>query len=140
MVSFLINIEIILLIIVSGCATTRQLVPKIELGKCPSDKACVYVIRPAAIWGAGMHYAVKDNDKEIGLTGPRSYLAWQREPGQVHIWSRGFNEYTTNFYASAGETYYILQFVDTLNGEYGGISLISKEEALKYLKSCHPAK
>ncbi len=123
-----------------GCATPRQLVPKIESGQCPSDKACIYVIRPAAIWGAAMHYAVKDNDKEIGLTGPRSYLAWQREPGQVHIWSRGFNEYTTDFNAVAGQTYYVLQYIDTGNGEYGGISLISKEEAVKYLRSCHPAK
>jgi len=127
-----------------GCASVIQYVPKIEnqgdFSYCPADKARIYVIRPAAIWGAAMHYAVRDNDQDIGLTGPQSYLCWQRDHGQVHIWSRGFNEYTCNFYAAAGQTYYLLQYLDTLNGEYGGLSLISREEALKYLKSCHPAK
>ena len=78
-----------LLVLCFGCATPMQYVPSIDYnvskGNCPSDKTCIYVLRPATYFGAALHFEISDNNTVIGMTGPGSYLSWQREPGQVNL-------------------------------------------------------
>ncbi len=130
------------LVFICGCATPIQYVSGIEYsssGNCPADKACIYVFRPAAFFGSVVHFVISDNDKAIGMTGPNSYLAWQRDPGSVLLESRGENTETLTFTAEAGKSYYILQMMEPGFGSAeNSIRFISKDEANRYLKSCHP--
>ena len=125
----------------SGCATARQWIPNISsvAQGCPSDKACIYVMRPALI-GSAIHFVVYDNNKGVGETGPRSYLAWQREPGEVTLVSQAENNARISFTAEEGQIYYVLQSVEIgFMTSRNSLKLISEDQALKYLKACHLA-
>jgi len=145
--SILINCRgflLLLLIFIWGCATAIQYAPIIKYGSnsnnCPADKVCIYVIRPASFVGSVLHFVVSDNNTEIGVTGPDSYLAWQRDPGTVNLESKAENIDNYNFIAKAGQSYYVLQSVEP--GIISGRNIIrpiSKDEAEVYLKKCHPA-
>jgi len=131
-------------LLLSGCATPMQYVPSIDYnvnkGNCPTDKACIYVFRPASYFGGALHFEISDNNSVIGMTGPGSYLAWQREPGQVNLQSKAENTDNYNFTAEAGQNYYVLQTVEMgILSARSIIRPISKEEAEGYLNSCHPA-
>ncbi len=131
---------VIFMICLSGCATARQWAPAVEkVGVCPPEKACIYVMRPANL-GSMLHFIVKDNDNLVGETGPRSYLAWQRDPGEVNLTSHAEDVAKFGFTAQAGRTYYFLQsFKFGIISARNSIDSISEDEALKYLALCHKA-
>lgn len=131
---------VVCMICLSGCATAQQWAMPVEkVGSCPFDKACIYVIRPANLGGA-MHFLVKDNDNAVGQTGPRSYLAWQRNPGEVNLTSQAEDEAKVTFLAQAGHTYYILQsFQWGVLTARNSLDFISEDQAFQYLKSCQQA-
>ena len=133
-----------ILIFISGCATPRQWAPGINYApnsdKCPADKACIYVIRPAVSIGGAAQFYIVDNKSGIGITGPGSYLAWARDPGTVNLVSQGENDVKLDFKAEAGQTYYVLQALKMgMMSADSSLKLITKEEAMGYLKSCSPA-
>ncbi len=137
-------VALIFAVFVSGCATPHQYSMPIEqkdiaAKTCPADKSCLYVVRPASMGGA-LHFLIKDNDILIGETGPRSYLAWQREPGPVNLVSVSEDKVSLGFEAQAGQSYYILQsFKIGILTARSAISLITKDEALRYMKTCKMA-
>ncbi len=136
---------IVVMLICTGCATPRQWSMPIDqkdlaAKTCPADKSCIYVIRPVSMGGA-MHFVIKDNDVRVGETGPRSYLAWLREPGAVNLVSVSENTAALGFEAQAGQNYYILQSVKMgILTARSAISFISQDEALSYMKNCKLAK
>jgi hypothetical protein len=135
----------LIILFITGCATAEQWAPPINygnnfLGECPSDKACIYVIRPAGILGGVMHFVIVDNNNAVGMTGPRSYLSWQRYPGEVNLSTESENNAEVHFIAQAGKTYYILQSLAMgLMEARSNFNFITEDQALKYLKFCHPA-
>jgi hypothetical protein len=132
---------ICMLLAFSGCASPRQFSMPVEqkdimANTCPANKACIYVIRPAAMGGA-MHFLIKDNDVLVGETGPRSYLAWQRDPGPVNLLSVSEDKVALGFEAQAGQSYYVLQsFKMGILTARSSISQILQDQALAYMKNC----
>jgi hypothetical protein len=73
-------------VLFTGCASTRQYVGMPDQNQRVEDptKARIYVIRPAAVGGA-IKMNVSDGGQPIGATGPRSYLCWERPPGDTIV-------------------------------------------------------
>ena len=103
---------IMVLLLGVGCASTQQRVPFPDQDVRIEDPsmARIYVLRPSSVGGA-VTMRVRDNDQEIGSTGPRGYLCWEREPGEVELVGRAENTFRLPLSVEAGEVYYIEQQV-----------------------------
>lgn len=97
---------------VVGCAHAEQYVPfpnqSVEL-EDPS-KARFYVVRPT-IFGSAVEIKVYDQGKPIGKTIGKTYLSWEREPGDIIIRSHAENDSNLLINAVAGQVYYIQQHI-----------------------------
>ena len=69
----------------TGCASTKQLVPRPSGESITSGKTQVHIRRPGQIWGTANAFKVLDGAKEIGSLGPRGDLLWEREPGELKL-------------------------------------------------------
>lgn len=125
-------------ILLLGCASTKQTVriPNLSVPVEDTAKARIYVIRPAMIGGA-VQMKVTDNDELIGQTGPKSYLVWERAPGDAFVTSKAEKPCSVSLNVSAGKVYYILQRVEP--GVWYArcrMEQIDEERAQKFLKEC----
>ncbi len=84
-------------------AQAKQMTP-------PSDKALIYLYRNEA-FGGGISMKVKIDGREMGVTGPRSFMLFQVAPGRHLFVSESENTSELELDAKAGETYYIWQEV-----------------------------
>jgi hypothetical protein len=121
-----------------GCAATKQAVriPNLSVPVEDTTKARIYVIRPAMIGGA-VKMKVTDNDGLIGQTGPKSYLVWERAPGDAFVTSKAEKPCSVSLNVAAGKVYYILQRVEP-GVWYARCRMeeIDEERAQKFLKGC----
>lgn len=112
----------------ASCAGTIQYVKFPSTDKLVSNSdARIYLIRPSS-FANGVKMKVFCDDKLIGKTGPRSYLAWEVKEGEYIIKSNSTGSkdyYTIN--AKAGKTYYIRQTL-TMGWVVSGAKLESLEE------------
>jgi len=130
------------LMFIFGCASARQYVSLPDQSKRLEnpDKARIYVIRPG-VFGSAIHMVVNDYDRPIGETGPKSFLCWEREPGEAKIYSTSENTSEIAFDVKAGEVHYLLQ-----KPEMGWVTLrnsmvkISESEGKASLKKCKAPK
>lgn len=128
----------ILVVLVSGCASTKQSVriPDVSVPVEDATKARIYVIRPA-LFGGAVQMKVTDNDGLIGKTGPQSYLVWERAPGEAFVTSKAEKPCSVTLEVEAGKAYYILQRVEP--GVWYArcrMEQIDDERAQKFLKEC----
>jgi hypothetical protein len=132
----------VLLILLPGCASTRQTarIPNLSVPVEDTTKARIYVVRPALIGGA-VQMKVTDNDEVIGRTGPQSYLVWERSPGDAFITSKAEKPCSVALNVEAGKTYYILQRVEP--GVWFArcrMEQIDEERGRKFIEGCKPAR
>jgi hypothetical protein len=130
-----------LLVLLPGCASTRQTarIPDLSVPVEDATKARIYVVRPALI-GSAVRMKVTDNDELIGKTGPRSYLVWERPPGDAFITSKAEKASSVALKVEAGKAYYILQRIEP--GVWYARCLmeeIDEERGKKFIAGCKPA-
>jgi len=128
--------------LLSGCASTRQLVPLPDQTKSVEDvsKARIYVVRPTSFGGA-VSMAVLDGETKIGDTGPNGYLCWERTPGDTEIQSKSENTAKLPLKCEAGAVYYIKQHV--IMGVMIArtkLSLLTDAEGKERVLKCKPPK
>lgn len=130
-----------LIIILSGCANSRQYVPRPDLSNPVNPElGRIYLIRPTA-FGSAVPMKVREGVRAIGVTGPNSFLAWDREPGHVSLVSEAEDDSVLDFEAEKGKTYYVQQHIQMgVMMARNELELLSEEEGVSLLKKCKPAK
>ncbi len=98
--------------LVSGCASTRQYVkfPDQSVGLEDPAKARIYVARPT-VFGGAISMKVSDGDILIGKTGPKGYLCWERNPGEMILTGKAENSDIEKISIQQGYVYYFEQKV-----------------------------
>jgi hypothetical protein len=103
-------------------------------------KGRIYVMRPTT-FGGGVSMTVRDGEKEIGKTGPRGYLCWEREPGATMIMGKAENTSIFPLTVEQGCVYYFIQHVQMGMLKAGNnIELVDEAKGKEQLKNCKPAK
>ena len=131
---------ILLFVMTTGCASTKQFVPLPDQSKQIEnpDMARIYVVRPT-IFGGAISMNVKDGEKLIGKTGPNGYLSWERAPGQVEIVGKAENTSTLPISLEKGIVYYIQQHVRMgFLFARNKLRLLDEKEGKKKLEECKP--
>ena len=121
-----------------GCASTRQVVPFPDQSVQVEDPsmARIYVLRPST-YGGAISMRVLDDDELIGRTGPRGFLCWEREPGEIEVVGRAENTFTLPISLEAGEVYYIEQRVRMgLLSARNQLDQLSEERGKLLLERC----
>ena len=125
-----------------GCASAHQNVRMPDQARRIEDpaKGRIYVFRPSSFGGA-VKMNVADGGNPIGATGPKSYLCWEREPGDVIVSSASENTSRVAIPLRAGDVYYVLQSIRMgIWVARNELELVPEERAQKELKACKPAK
>jgi hypothetical protein len=126
-------------LLVSGCASTRQMVPLPDQAKRIEDpsKGRVYVMRPSSL-GAAIRMTVLDGGTTIGVTGPAGYLCWERPPGDTTITATAEGVSQAPLSVSAGEVYYVFEHIRMGWWQAANkLEVVNEEEGQKVLKKCH---
>jgi hypothetical protein len=133
---------LLMLLVVTGCATTSQNVPFPSQSVAIENPAMarIYVVRPASVGGA-VKMMVLDGQKAIGKTGPNSYLCWEREAGTTEIVSEAENTSKLPLTVDAGKAYYIKQALRMgLVMARCKLELLSEDVGRSLVKKCKPPK
>jgi hypothetical protein len=80
-------------VFLTGCATTKQIVPG-ATGPIPTNSARIVVSRDRAILSCAVPYAITDGGKKIGELGPGGQLVWDRKAGGMEL-TPSIPEYST---------------------------------------------
>ena len=96
----------------AGCASTTQFAPFPDQAKRVEDpsKARIYVVRTASV-GGSVSMKVTDGPTLIGKTGPKGYLCWERDPGEMDLVGKAENTARFPLKVEQGMVYYIEQGV-----------------------------
>jgi hypothetical protein len=121
-----------------GCASNVQFVriPDLKARVEDPGKGRIYVIRPANV-GRAASIEVWDGNIHVGNTGGKSFLCWEREPGEAIVSGREENVSTVSVWVKTNEVAYIFQhmrmgWVQARNE----LEVIPEEEATKLLRKC----
>ena len=128
--------------LVSGCASTRQYVkfPDQSVGLEDQAKARIYVARPTS-FGGGVKMKVSDGDILIGETGPKGYLCWERNPGEMILTGKAENSDIEKISIQQGYVYYFEQKVKMgFLMARNDIKQVEGEEGRKIVAKCKPPK
>jgi len=106
----------------AACAPTHQYVPFPDLSVPVENrqKARIYVLRPATMGGA-LSISVRDGEREIGKTGGRAFLCWERKAGEnarvVAVTESAFGSKVIpqtsgiGFEVEEGKAYYVIMHI-----------------------------
>ncbi|MFC1735684.1 hypothetical protein ACFL1X_06170 [Candidatus Hydrogenedentota bacterium] len=123
----------------SGCSSARQFVPLPDQDKQVATRgmARLYVMTPGMSVVA-VPMQILDGEKEIGKTGPRGFLCWERKPGTAEIVGSAGDEIEIEVEAKKGEVYYIQQKGFLFIGKR--FELIEEDDAEDIMEKCKPPK
>ena len=126
----------------AGCAGTKQFVPLPDQTKAIDDptKGRIYVMRPSSL-GSAVGMNVADGGNPIGKTGPKGFLCWEREPGDVVVSSASENTSRVSLPVRPGSVHYIVQHIRM--GFWiarTDLETVDEERGRKELKKCKPPK
>lgn len=131
-----------LALLTAGCASNKQFarIPDLNARVEDPGKGRVYLIRPSVV-GSAVSMEVWDGNTHVGNTGSKSFLCWERKPGEAIVSGREENTSTTSLWVKPNERYYIFQhmrmgWVSARNE----LEVIPEEQALKLLKKCKAPK
>ncbi len=134
--------QFIFLIFLVGCASSRQYVPLPDLSRPieNTDQGRIYVLR-ATPFGCAISMKIREGVRTIGVTGPNSFLVWDREPGHASIVSEAEDDSVLDLEVEKGQTYYIQQHVKMgLLMARNELELLSDDRGKTLLKKCKAAK
>ena len=133
---------VVAVLFLSGCAGAKQYLPLPDLTVPVEnpDYGRIYVLRPTP-FGSAVSMKVREGIKNIGVTGPNSFLAWEREPGPASIVSKAENDEVLNFEVEKGKAYYVQQHVRMgLMEARNELELLSEDEGKALLSKCKAPK
>lgn len=100
----------------------------------------IYLIRPS-VFGGAVPMKVSDEGKEIGQTYGKSYLSWEREPGNHIIQGQAENKEEISLFVKQGQRVYVKQGVEMgIFMARNSLTPIDEETALEYLGKMKPPK
>ena len=130
----------LVLLLFTGCASSQQFVHFPDQSKVVEDpsKGRIYVIRPK-MTGLGIPSDINDDGASIGNTGPRSFICWERKPGDATISGTVDNTSEVKVKVQAGGVNYIIQtlhfgWLITTNR----LDIVSEDAGKAALKKCKP--
>lgn len=126
--------------LLTGCASNQQFVhfPDQKVRVADPTKGRIYVVRPSAMAKAAS-IEVWDGNTHIGNTGSKSYLCWERPPGDAIISGKEENVSTVSLWVKTNSVYYIFQHLRMgWVAARNEMEVISEEKALPLLKKCEP--
>lgn len=129
-------------LLLTGCASTKQFVPLPDQSKTVEDpaKGRIYVMRPASVGGA-IKMNVTDGNTPIGTTGPKGFLCWERDPGDVVVASSSENTSRVSLAVRPGSVYYVLQHVRMgIWIARTDLETVTEDQGKLELKKCKPPK
>lgn len=126
----------------AGCASNVQFVRIPDLNTKLEDpsKARIYVYRPARAGGAAS-MEIWDGKVHVGNTGPKSFLCWERKPGEALISGKEENVSTVSVFTKPNQTYYIFQHLRM--GWWAArneMEVVTEEQAKPLLQKCKAPK
>jgi hypothetical protein len=130
------------IVIVSGCASTKQYVHFPDQNKSIEnpEKARIYVARPTSLGGV-ISMKVSDEGQAIGETGPNGYLCWECTPGKTTIKGKAENTSELNLNTEKGKSYYIQQHVRMgILMARNKLELLNDAEGKEKVSKCKPPK
>lgn len=104
-------ISFFIVLVFSGCAKTYQ-VYNLPHSKVQSGMARIYILRPSFI-GTVVKTTIYQNNNFVGYLGPKSYLCWDVQPGEILISSIAGNKEYFSVQAKAGQIYYFKELIKT---------------------------
>lgn len=132
----------VLMVVLSGCVTTRQVAPLPDLTVDIADAAMarVYVLRPATV-GSAVPFDIYANDTHIGVLGPDSFLCWESAPGTIELLAKSENSNTLSLTTEAGNIYYVHAHVRMgVVMARVKLELLDEAKGKEVLAKCKPAK
>jgi DNA topoisomerase IB len=142
MKKFLLLLSVGAMVFMSGCASAKQYAafPDQKVAIEDTNKGRIYLMRPATL-GCAIPMFVTDSGTEIGHTGAKTYLCWEREPGIAKIASRSEATSDLDVTVEKGSTYYIEQQVKMgFAFARNKVVLVDEQKGKKILKKCKPPK
>jgi hypothetical protein len=149
-------IILIALYLLAGCGgTMKQMVPFPDQSKVVENqgKGRIYVMGSPSLMNLASHHvtsSVLEGDKIIGYIADHSYLSWEREPGDIKIYSYlGNSTSVVNLSVENGKVYYVLlnmfpAFETIFDVHPGGgnihakLEVVDEETGKKELLKCKP--
>lgn len=124
----------------AGCASQTVAIPNQLNDIKGSNLARIYVLRPTIVGGA-ISMTITDNGQNIGKTGGKGYLCWDRQPGKAEICGKAENESKVTIDVVAGQVYYIHQHVEMgIVLPRNKLEVVSAERGQELLKKCNTPK
>ena len=80
-------------LLLGGCASTSQVLPKVADEKPTADKALITLERPTRFFGGQVTSKVFDNTTYVGTLAAGGKMAWLRDPGPMELLISGQSEY-----------------------------------------------
>ncbi len=125
-----------------GCAQTTQYVRLPNSANEVDDpaKGRIYLIRPS-IFGGAVGMKVTDEGKEIGKTFGKSYISWEREPGNHIIEAQAENKEQLSLFVKQGGRVYVKQGIEM--GVFmarNSLTPIDEQTAKEYMAKMKPPK
>lgn len=130
------------MVLLTGCASTTQYVhfPDQSVVLEDAAKARIYVARPTSFGGA-VSMTVSDGETVIGKTGPKGFLCWEREPGEMQLKGKAENTDLEKVNIEKGTVYYFQQSVRMgIMMARNDLHQVSGEEGAEIVGKCKPPK
>lgn len=129
-------------LLLAGCAGTRQFVAMPDQNKTVDDpaKGRIYVLRSSS-FGSAVGMNVADSGNPIGSTGPKGFLCWERDPGDVVVSSTAENTSRVSLPVRPGSVHYVLQNIRMgIWMARTELEVLDADRGKAELKKCKPAK
>jgi len=126
----------------AGCASNKQFVPVPDQNVRVENaaKGRIYLIRPSSM-GSAASMEVWDGNVHVGNTGAKSFLCWEREPGEAIVSGREENVSTVSLWVKTNEVYYIFQHMRMGWWQARNeLEVIPETQATGLLKKCRAPK
>lgn len=130
------------LFVFCGCVGAKQYVPMPDLSApiANADHGRIVLLRPTH-FGTAVSIKVHEGIRIIGVTGPNSFLAWERQAGRTSIVSEAENDDVLDLELEKGQTYYIQQHIQLgLVTARSELELLPEEKGLEMLGKCKAPK
>ena len=122
----------------TGCASAHQYVPlpnqDVDVEQVALSR--VYVLRPSTL-GAALKLTIRDEIRDVGKTGAKSFLCWERRPGQATIIGEAENRSSVLLDLEAGKRYYVKQGIRMgVMMARNELEVLDDEEGRRLLSKC----
>ena len=124
--------------LLSGCAATQMIQPEKPISLEPRQDSALLVIVRDVFWGGGVVFWNYLDDKLIGETKGRTYIATRVKPGPHYVVAATENTGVAHFDFKAGKRYFLQQGVTmgVWRARTSGFFPLTPQQAQESISSC----